>query len=305
MKCPKCGYANKEGAGSCNLCGALLRRADGRPASGQSATRPPQSDDIFPTPSALSIDPNAPSAPSFIDSLDARDVEASRKARLWFVGGGALIVVAIGAYILTRLPYSASTVDAMYERYTAEHPRSSFPAHFFEYQARREESVDTIFQVAHAYEQAFVEQSPYAAVQEQTETRLTSVKAGQSDPGLDQEPSFTATNQDAIERTNNAETVTKNIYGAGSKPFDTLRSLAGGDEQGRERRQLEMEYVHGEKETRLQSIEMDRANRINHYRNLEKKVRDELEYFMENGTPKLRSIARRMNERLFPDESAP
>lgn len=320
MLCPKCGYENKNDAAACNLCGARLRRSDGSPATpgapatpvagysgypGQSGTpaspttpsRP--DDDIYPNPTAYNADPDAPPAADFLDRLDAEREAAGHKALYWLAGAVGILVVCTVLFVLSRLPYGAGAVDSMYADYVAEHPTSTFPESFHQYQTRREETKEYIFQFVHAYEQAFVEQNAYAAAEEKSDERLAAVQSGKADPGFSDVPTFTDTDEKTMDKIDDVQAIAGNMYGAGQKPFDTMRSLAGGDERGQEMRGLERELISGEKESQMQFIEADRANRINHYRRLEDKTREELKYFMENGSPKLRSIAEHLNDRLF------
>lgn len=74
MKCAKCGYANKDGALTCNLCGELLR--GGAKPSAPPVPPPP---DI---PPAAKTDPGGPLAPSTAGRTTARPVPPATDAEL-------------------------------------------------------------------------------------------------------------------------------------------------------------------------------------------------------------------------------
>lgn len=290
IKCTRCGYENTDSAAVCNLCGDLLRRTGG-------AAMPPAvpSPVDYPNPTAWRSDTASPN--EMFDILDAQDRRAAQKANKILIAAAGVLVLLIAAWFISRLPYSPEKVDALYARYSEANPSARFPPNFtgaFKHPSR---NANYLFQMAHAYEKTFREENPYARLEEDIEARLRVVRSGGADPGATYNPE--AETAGLVEKIDNVEAVTRGLSPAGGAPFNTLRSLAGGDERGAEMRDLQMEEVHGRKEMAIRSLENERVNQRNLLDNLDKKTREELSDLGKKGSPKIRSIARRLEQRLF------
>lgn len=294
MKCTRCGYENKDSAAVCNLCGELLRRTGGTamPLAPSSVSSPVD----YPNPTAWRTDTASPS--EMLDILEEQDRHAAQKAKKLLIAAAGGLILIIAAWLISRLPYSPEKVDARYARYVELYPSEGFPANFTGAFKHPRRDANYLFQIAHAYETTFRKENPHARLDEDIETRLRVVRSGGADPGATYKPDAEATA--ALEKKiDNVEAVTRGLTPAGGAPFNTLRSLAGGDERGAEMRDLQMEEVHGRKEMAIRYIENERDNQRNFLNNVEKKTRDELDYLSKNGSPKIRSIARRLQQRLF------
>ncbi len=300
MKCPECGYDNKDSAAACNLCGTPLRGGTGTAVDNDTPWE--DNRDVFPTPSALLGCDDASSGSAFAKQMAAREREQSRRTLKWFLGAAVLLFLATVFWIWNRMPYPPEKVDVLYAKYTATATSTEFPGPIDEYLGHREEKPAYLFQIAYAYEAIYKDTNPYADIAKEAEYRREEVEAGRADPGS---AGYKPVDTDTLDRIDRTEGAAHHIYGVRRRSLDTLRSMAGGDERGREQRQLQMELVVGEKESAIQTIEMERMNQIGRLRTLEKATRAELNYFIENGTPKLRSIAERLHERLFESARTP
>ncbi len=342
MKCPSCGYENKETASACNLCGQVLQRGS-QPVSFPYAPPPPlggsgpppsrdasryparggagDASSIFPNP--VMLDPRMADqelerrSRAFEEAETRRAASEERHARRWLLAAGACLVLAVIFFAISRIPISESRVDEMYADYVATAPNAAFPRAVTEAFEHPSRSRSYLFQVAHAYEVNFRQAAPFENLEREMASRRQVVEAGGADPGQES-PDIAESTEGGEggakggrqsgggvnERIAAVESVTTQLTPAGHKPFETLRDLAGkGSEAQAEMRDLSMELVSGHKESQLRAIDIEYNTRRMRLEKIEAKAREELGFMAEHGSPKMRSIARRLNERLFPETS--
>ncbi len=298
--CPKCGYNNKEEALACNLCGEPLHRAAAaRPGPAPDAIYPPgfQPPVFDPSAGARQSAPSAP-RPGIMESFGAHEAGQERQARLWMLGAAALLGAAFLLFLFSRLPYSAGRVDAMYEDYRARASSNAFPREVLQPFEGHTLKRNQLFQMAHAYEALFLEgQDPLEKLEAEFAERRRIIEAGGMDPGRAGQEENAAT----LDQIEDVEAIASGIYPTGSKPFDTLRAVAGAGPAARpaDVRALESELVSGYKESQLRHLDLEEISRRDWLLNAQRGVREELDYAKTRGSPKIRSVARRLEERLF------